>query len=96
MCRLKLLVLILVTSLLLTSCYTYTYNVGKGAQKGITVTEKNHYVIYGLVPIATSNPSKMADGVQDYSVQIQHTFIDGLINAITMGIYTPTTTTVTK
>ncbi|NMC98737.1 MAG: hypothetical protein GYA62_03320, partial [Bacteroidales bacterium] len=27
---------------------------------------------------------------------IQHTFVDGLLNALTGGIYTPTTTTVKK
>jgi hypothetical protein len=83
-------------SVLMTSCYTLTYSVGEGAKTGVTVTEKNHYVIYGLAPIKTSDPTKMAGGAKDYTVTIQHTFIDGLLNAITGGIYTPTTTTVKK
>ena len=87
---------IVVMTLLVTSCYTHTYNVGKGAQTGVEVTEKNHYLIYGLVPLQTSDPTKMADGAQNYTVTHQHTFIDGLISSITAGIYNPTTTTVRK
>ncbi len=81
---------------MLSSCYTYTYMVGSGPQTNVEVKEKNHYVIYGLAPIKTSDPIKMAGGVANYQVTIQHTFIDGLLQAITFGIYTPTTTTVKK
>lgn len=90
------LTLVLTMIVSLTSCYTLTYSVGKGAQKGMEVVEKNHYVIYGLAAIKTSDPTKMAGGATDYDVTITHTFIDGLINAITAGIYTPTTTKVRK
>lgn len=87
---------ILLVSMTLTSCFTMTYSVGEGAKTGIEVKEKNHYVVYGLAPIKTSDPTKMAGGAKDYTVTIQHTFIDGLINALTFGIYSPTTTIVTK
>jgi hypothetical protein len=88
--------LVVSLSLMLTSCYTYTYSVGNGAQTGVVVKEKNHYLIYGLAPISTSSPTEMAGGAKDYDVKIEHTFVDGLLNAITFGIYNPTTTTVTK
>ena len=94
--KLKTSILIFGISLLLTSCYTYTYTVGNGPQTGIKVTQKNHYLVYGLVPVSTSNPTTMAGTSNDYEVTIQHSFIDGLINAITMGIYSTTTTTVTR
>lgn len=80
----------------LSSCYTYTMQVGDGAQTGIEVKKMNHYVIYGLAPVSVSDPAEMAGDAEDYDVTIKHTFIDGLINAITFGIYTPTTTIVTK
>ena len=86
----------IVISLLMTSCYTMTYSVGGGAKTGIEVKEKNHYLIYGLAPVKTSDPTKMANGAKDYTVTIQHSFVDGLLNALTGGIYTPTTTTVKK
>lgn len=83
-------------SAMLTSCFTYTMTVGNGPQQNVQVKKMNHYLIYGLAPLNVSNPSEMAGGATDYSVTVQHTFVDGLINAITFGIYTPTTTIVTK
>ena len=90
------LAMILGLALLTPSCYTYTHSVGKGAQTGVEVKKPNHYFIYGLAPGKLSNPEEMADGATDYDVTITHTFVDGLLNAITFGIYTPTTTIVTK
>lgn len=81
---------------MLSSCYSLTYNVGQGAQSGVSVSEKNHYLIYGLAALQTSDPTKLAGGAKDYTVNIKHSFIDGLLNALTGGIYSPTTTTVTK
>ena len=87
---------ILGLSILMTSCYSLSYSVGRGSQTGVEVRAKNHYLIEGLAPIGTSDPTKMAGGAQDYNVTIVHTFVDGLIAAITGGIYTPTTTIVRK
>jgi len=70
--------------------------VGEGAQTGMEVKEMNHYLIYGLAPVGVSNPAEMAGDAEDYDVTIKHSFIDGLIASITFGIYTPTTTIVTK
>lgn len=80
----------------LNSCYTYSYSVGKGSQTGKTISKKNHYVIYGLVPIHTSDPNAMAGDAKDYDIKISHTFVDGLINSLTFGVYNPTTTKVIK
>ena len=75
---------------------TRTPTWGDGPQTGVELKEKNHFVIYGLVPLGTSNPSTMAGNAANYQVTHSHTFIDGLINILTGGIYTPTTTTITK
>ena len=80
----------------LSSCYTNTYMVGNGPQTGVEVKEKNHYLLFGLAPISTSNPDQMAGGQENYSVTTSHTFVDGLLNSLTGGLYTPTTTVVTK
>jgi len=85
--------IVLVTT---SSCYTYSYTVGNGPQTGVEIKKKNHYLIAGLAPINVSDPIKMAGDTENYQVTIQHTFIDGLLNAITFGVYTPTTTTITK
>ena len=83
-------------SLMLSSCYTMTYNVGEGAKTGMSISRKNHYLIAGLVPIHTADPGKMAGGAKDYTVTVQHSFIDGLLSGLTSGFYTPTTVRVTK
>jgi len=77
--------------MMLSSCYSLTYNVGQGAQAGVSVSAKNHFLIGGLVAVGTSNPTMMAGGAKDYTVNIQHSFIDGLLSGLTGGLYTPTT-----
>ena len=81
---------------LLTSCYTQSYMVGNGPQTGLESKERSHYLVYGLAPIKTADPGKMAGDSKDYQVTVQHTFVDGLINVLTAGIYTPTTTPIVK
>lgn len=83
-------------SVLLTSCYSYTSVVGKGAQGNTQVTKWNHYVIGGLAPVGVSDSKEMAGGATDYTVFTRHSFVNGLVAALTFSIYTPTTTTVTK
>lgn len=81
---------------LFSSCYTYTFSVGEGAKSNETVSKMNPYFIFGLAPGNISNPNEMAGNAEDYEVTIQHTFVDGLLGAITFGIFTPTHTRVRK
>jgi hypothetical protein len=90
------LIALLIVCCMLSSCYTYTSVVGKGPQGNQEITHHNHYLIDGLVPLKTSDSKAMAGGAADYSITTTHTFLDGLLLAITFGIYAPTTTTVTK
>lgn len=92
----KMLAVAFAVSILFSSCYSYTSVVGKGAQGGQQVTEWNHYLIGGLAPIGVSDSKAMAGGATDYTVHTRHSFVNGLIAGITFGLYTPTTTTVTK
>ena len=88
--------LYVVMLLVLNSCYSYTSVVGKGAQGDTKVVKNNTYFIHGLVKTNQSDPKEMADGATNYTVETKHTFLNGLLTAITFGIYAPTTTTVTK
>lgn len=92
----KMSVFAIVASIMLSSCYTYTSVVGKGAQGTTKVKKWNHYIIGGLVPVGVSDSKAMADGATDYTVTVKHSFINGLISSLTFGIYNPTTTIVTK
>lgn len=83
-------------AMLLTSCYSYTSVVGKGAQGNNKTTHWNHYLIGGLAPVSVSDSKQMANGAEDYDVHTRQSFVNGLISGLTFGIYTPTVTTVTK
>ena len=86
----------LVSSFLMTSCFTYTSVIGEGAQCNKEVNAWNHYVVYGVAPVSISDSNELADGAENYEVTTEQTFVNGLISAITFGIYTPTTTTIKK
>lgn len=92
----KILTVAFAASIMLTSCYSYTSVVGKGAQGNSQTTKWNHYVIYGLAPVGVSDSKQMADGAENYTVHTRQSFVNGLISGLTFGIYTPTITTVTK
>lgn len=90
-------IFVIAIAIAMTSCYSLSYQVGNGAQAGQTVKGKNHYLIEGLIPVScNATPTKLAGGAKDYDVKVVHTFIDGLLAAITGGFYTPTTVVVTK
>ncbi|WP_251007498.1 Bor family protein [Tenacibaculum dicentrarchi] len=92
----KMMTIVFASSMLLTSCYSYTSVIGDGAKGNSQTTKWNHYVVYGLAPVGVSDSKQMANGAKDYTVHTRQSFVNGLVSALTFGIYTPTTTTVTK
>lgn len=92
----KMMTVLFASSMLLTSCYSYTSVVGDGPQGYSKTTKWNHYVIYGLAPVGVSDSKQMAEGAKNYTVHTRQTFVNGLVSSLTFGLYTPTTTTVTK
>jgi len=79
----------------MTSCYSLTYIIGDGAQTGELMMKKNYYLVNGLSPLKTSNPSNMAGDANNYEIKIKNTFVDVLLYLLTFGICTLTTTMVT-
>ena len=92
----KMMAILFASSMLLTSCYSYTSVVGEGAQGNSQTTKWNHYVVYGLAPVGVSDSKQMANGAENYTVHTRQSFVNGLVSGLTFGLYTPTTTTVTK
>jgi hypothetical protein len=88
--------LILGICAVMTSCYTVTATIGSGSQTGEKTVGHNHFLIGGLIPVATADVKKMAGDAKDYQLTVQHSFVDGLLMVITGGLYTPTTTIVKK
>ena len=92
----KKMIFILFISFTFTSCYMHKNVVGDGAQKGIVEKEKQHNFVYGLASGKTPDTQKMAKGEKNYEVTTKHSFIDGLISALTFGLYNPTTVEVKR
>ena len=92
----KLMAIMFAASMLLTSCYSYTTVVGSGAKGSTEVKKWNHYILWGLAPVGVSDSKQMAEGATDYTVKTEQSFVNGLVSALTFGVYSPTTTTVTK
>lgn len=83
---------------LLSSCYATTTCVGSmnADEPAIKVnTVKNHFLLGGLIPIAKTDlqDSKYVGQAKAYKVKKSITFLDGLLQCITFGLYSPSTTT---
>ncbi|WP_087880272.1 Bor/Iss family lipoprotein [Dysgonomonas macrotermitis] len=91
------LVIAIVSLLLMTSCYTSRVNVGNATAETsrIKVSEtKNKFLFWGLLPLDNEQNAKAYVGdKKDYITETSWSVSDGLLNYITLGIYSPTTTT---
>lgn len=94
--KIKSLLLLLSISFLLTSCFSHHYNVGKGVRvdKTIEIEQKNKFMIWGIIPIKRAKIEEMVGDTINYHVYTRATPEDMAVSALTLGIYTPTTTTV--
>lgn len=83
--------------LLMSSCYTAKVAHGNLTTDSPVVkvnSKKNHALIEGLVPLGDGYVAKKYVGDRtNYVTKSQITFVDGLLRVITLGIYTPSTTT---
>lgn len=85
----------LCVTFLLTSCYTTTVSVGDLGPKDPVVEahrKRNPHFIAGLVGSPKLEDQDFVGEHKDYRIKNQQTFVDGLLTAITVGIYSPTTT----
>lgn len=87
-----------VIALALTSCYNNRILVGNVSENDPVVEVQkqwNSHWLYGLIPGGKTNlkAEEFVKGRQNYVVKTNQSFVNGLINGLTMGIYTPTTTT---
>jgi hypothetical protein len=88
--------LCLCASVLLSSCYTAKIAHGSLTTDSPVVkvnSKKNHALIDGLLPLNDGFAAKKYVGDRkDYVTKSQITFVDGLLRFITIGIYSPSTT----
>lgn len=82
----------------LSSCYNTRILVGNIEPKAPVVEvnkEWNHHIIFGLVPLSNAyeNPKDyLPQGQVNYVVKTNMSFLNMLVQGVTMGIYTPTQT----
>lgn len=86
--------LVIVPALLTTACYHAIVETGRSPSATVINRHFQPSFIYGLVPppplnVAGQCPNGLA------RVETQHTFVEGLVGAITFGIFTPMTITAT-
>lgn len=83
---LKSVLVTLVCVLLLVGCYTIQYQMGSGPQTGQTVTARQWYALWGLVPINKVDVPAMIGGAQNYQYKSQMTFVDYVITLFTSNV----------
>lgn len=95
---LKKLVVLAIVVVSLSSCYNTRVCVGN-VQKDDPVVKvqsvMNHHLLGGLIPIGNTKleASKYVKGKKNYVIKNNWNLVDGFLNIITFGIYTPTHTT---
>lgn len=94
--RNKTLMIIVLFSFLVgfSGCYTNNHIIGNGSKGNTELSEKQWYVLWGLVPLNNVDTNKMAGDVNDYQITTQHSFLDVIISAFT-GIVTVSVKSVT-
>lgn len=81
-----LLVAMFAITMALSSCYTLYHTVGEGAKGSQVTTQRQWYVLWGLVPINNVDTKAMAGNTKDYTIKSEVTFIDYVITAFTSAI----------
>lgn len=88
------------TAIFLSSCYSSRVINGEITVKEPLVevnAKRNNFLFWGLLPIGETQNTQYAKNYigekENYATRTSWTFIDGVLNCITLGIYTPTTTT---
>jgi hypothetical protein len=82
----SLLALTAALSLPMTSCYTMSHQVGNGGTTASETSERQWFILFGLVPINTVDSHAMAGGATDYTVTTEQSVIDVIINIFTSWI----------
>ena len=81
--KLTSLVAVVLIAMLTMGCFGMTHVVGDGASGGESMTERQWYVLFGLVPINKVDSKTMAGSAENYTVTTEMTFVD-----VVIGIFT--------
>ena len=80
--------------LVVAGCYEHTYTMGAGAPSGPIVYEEGQdHWLGGLIGERTHDLSQVCPS-GNATIHDEQTFLNGLVSALTVGIYTPTNLTI--
>lgn len=93
----KLLFAVCIMAVALSSCYSSRVLNGNVTDSDPVIkvnAKKNHFLLYGLIPLGKAQQASDYVGKRtNYVARTSWTFVDGFLNWLTCGVYTPTTTT---
>jgi len=82
------------------ACYAHTHVIGTGPSTGVSYSERQYFILWGLIPLNDVNSKMMVDGAENYAIETQQSGADVLItfgaNIIIPTTISSRTVTVTK
>ena len=87
----KNLALSMAIALMLSGCATQTFQINSTSTSSVpTKEDRQAFFVSGLGQTQTMNAAEICGGANKIiKVEAEHTFVDGLLGALTWGIYTP-------
>ena len=84
--------MLIVAAIIISGCYDHVHKIGKGAQTGQEITNRQWYVISGLLPVNDEKGAfglskhvdggKMAGDAKNYEIKTEFTLIDLIISYV--------------
>ena len=71
--------LLLLAFLAVVACTTHVHTVGKGPQSNEQISQRQWYILFGLIPLNTVNTNSMAGGATNYEVKTETSVVDIII-----------------
>jgi hypothetical protein len=89
--------MMIVSTLVIVGCSTHVHTVGAGPQTGQVTSERQWWILFGLIPLNSVDVGAMAGGATDYEIQTQMAPTDIVLNIFTQYVTVNSrTVTVTK
>ncbi|MGP1455209.1 MAG: Bor/Iss family lipoprotein [Treponema sp.] len=73
-------VVLCIITVSLSSCMTNHHTIGDGPQTGIVIEARQWYILWGLVPLGTTDTKDMVGNAPNYAIDTYYGVIDYLIN----------------
>jgi hypothetical protein len=64
-------------------CYTMKHTVGTGPQTGVKSSDRQWFILFGLVPLGRTDSKDVAGGSENYRVTTKFGVVDILLNIFT-------------